>query len=317
MIIKYNCAKLNLYKSKGDKLVMEKSFSSLNVITAMVTAFDSDEKVNYEKTVNLACHLIKNGSDAIIAAGTTGESPTLTHDEELNLLKELKQSIGDKTSIIMGAGSNSTKTAIEMSQKMQANGADALLSVVPYYNKPSQNGIYEHFASIAKCVDIPIILYNIPGRTGVNIQPQTVAKLAGEFKNIKALKQSSPDMDYISELKELVDKDFTIFCGDDSLILPMMSLGATGVISVASHIVGNKLQQMIKEFKLGNINKALEIHLSLFPLFKKLFMAPNPVPVKEALSKMGLIENVLRQPLTKMNDCELKEFYSVAEKYID
>lgn len=296
---------------------MEKSFSTLNVITAMVTAFDLDEKVNYEKTVNLAWHLIKNGSDAIIAAGTTGESPTLTHEEELNLLKELKQSIGDKTTIIMGAGSNSTKTAVEMSQKMQVNGADALLSVVPYYNKPSQNGIYEHFSNVAKSVDIPIILYNIPSRTGVNMQPQTVAKLAGEFKNIKALKQSAPDMDYISELKELVNKDFTIFCGDDSLILPMMSLGATGVISVASHIVGNKLQQMIKEFKEGNMNKALDIHLNLFPLFKKLFMAPNPIPVKEALSKMGLIENVLRKPLMKMNECELKEFYSIIEKYID
>ncbi len=296
---------------------MEKSFSSLNVITAMVTAFDYNESVDYAQTIKLAKYLIENGSDAIIAAGTTGESPTLTHDEELNLLKELKQTIGDKTTIIMGAGSNSTKTAVEMSQKMQENGADALLSVVPYYNKPSQNGMYEHFSSIAKSVDIPIILYNIPGRTGVNMQPQTVAKLAREFKNIKALKQSSPDMDYISELKQFVDKDFTIFCGDDSLILPMMSLGASGVISVASHLVGNKLQQMIKEFKSGNINQALEIHLSLFPLFKKLFMAPNPVPVKEALSKMGLLDNVLRQPLTKMNDVEIKEFYSVVEKYID
>ena len=295
---------------------MEKSFSSLNVITAMVTAFDSDEKVNYEKTVNLAKHLIKNGSDAIIAAGTTGESPTLTHEEELNLLKELKQSVGDKTMVIMGAGSNSTKTAVEMSQKMQDNGADAVLSVVPYYNKPSQDGMYEHFSNIAKSVDIPIILYNIPGRTGVNMQPQTVAKLASEFKNIKALKQSSPDMDYLSEVKQLVDKDFTLFCGDDSLILPMMSLGATGVISVASHLVGNKLQQMIKDFKNGNIDEALKIHLSLFPLFKKLFMAPNPVPVKEALSKMNLIENVLRRPLTKMNEAQLKEFYSVVEKYI-
>ena len=295
---------------------MEKSFSSLNVITAMVTAFDSDEKVNYEKTVNLAKHLIKNGSDAIIAAGTTGESPTLTHEEELNLLKELKQSVGDKTMVIMGSGSNSTKTAVEMSQKMQENGADAVLSVVPYYNKPSQNGMYEHFSIIAKSVDIPIILYNIPGRTGVNMQPQTVAKLASEFKNIKALKQSSPDMDYLSEVKQLVDKDFTLFCGDDSLILPMMSLGATGVISVASHLVGNKLQQMIKDFKNGNIDEALKIHLSLFPLFKKLFMAPNPVPVKEALSKMNLIENVLRRPLTKMNEAQLKEFYSVVEKYI-
>ena len=296
---------------------MEKSFSSLNVITAMVTAFDYNESVDYAQTIKLAKYLIENGSDAIIAAGTTGESPTLTHDEELNLLKELKQTIGDKTTIIMGAGSNSTKTAVTMSQKMQENGADALLSVVPYYNKPSQNGMYEHFSSIAKSVDIPIILYNIPGRTGVNMQPQTVAKLAREFKNIKALKQSSPDMDYISELKQLVDKDFTVFCGDDSLILPMMSLGASGVISVASHLVGNKLQQMIKEFKSGNINRALEIHLSLFPLFKKLFMAPNPVPVKEALSKMGLLDNVLRQPLTKMNDVEIKEFYSVVEKYID
>lgn len=296
---------------------MEKSFSSLNVITAMVTAFDYNESVDYAQTIKLAKYLIENGSDAIIAAGTTGESPTLTHDEELNLLKELKQTIGDKTTIIMGAGSNSTKTAVTMSQKMQENGADALLSVVPYYNKPSQNGMYEHFSSIAKSVDIPIILYNIPGRTGVNMQPQTVAKLAREFKNIKALKQSSPDMDYISELKQLVDKDFTVFCGDDSLILPMMSLGASGVISVASHLVGNKLQQMIKEFKSGNINQALEIHLSLFPLFKKLFMAPNPVPVKEALSKMGLLDNVLRQPLTKMNDVEIKEFYSVVEKYID
>lgn len=286
------------------------------VITAMVTPFDENLQIDYTALGNLVEHLINSGSDAILVAGTTGESPTLTHDEELAMLAFVKEKAAGRVKIVMGAGSNSTLTAVEMSKKVEAAGADAILTVVPYYNKPSQKGMYAHFAAIAEAVNLPIILYNIPGRTGVNMQPETVAKLAKDFPNIVALKQSNSDMDLISDLKSLCPNDFIIYSGDDSLTLPMMSIGVQGVISVASHIVGNDIKSMIKSFNMGDIKVASEKHLKLYPLFKKLFMAPNPVPVKEALSKIGICKNNVRMPLVTLDEQEKAEFYQVLNKYL-
>ena len=295
---------------------MQKIVPNCEVITAMVTPFNEDLEIDYNKVSELALYLCENGSDGLLIAGTTGESPTLTHEEEYELMFCTKAAVGNEAKIIMGAGSNCTKTAVESAQKAQENGADMILSVVPYYNKPSQEGIYQHFATVAKNVDLPIILYNIPGRTGVNMQPQTVINLANDFENIVALKQSCSDLDLLSEIINNCPENFSVFSGDDSLTLPMLSIGAKGVISVASHIVGKQIKEMISSFKNNNSENALKIHKNLFPLFKKLFMLPNPVPVKEALSRMGKIERNVRLPLVEMTMSQQCEFYNILEKYI-
>jgi 4-hydroxy-tetrahydrodipicolinate synthase len=286
------------------------------LITAMITPFNEDLSIDYQSLEKLINHLIETKSDAILVAGTTGETPTLTHEEEAQLFEFVKKVVNKRVKIIMGTGSNCTETAVTSAINAQKAGADAILTVVPYYNKPSQKGMYEHFAAIAKAVTLPIILYNIPGRTGVNMQPATIAKLAKEFKNIVAVKQSNSDLDLISEIKMQCPEDFTIYSGDDSLTLPMMSLGAHGVISVASHVQGKEVKQMISAYKAGNVKEAQKLHLKLYPLFRKLFMAPNPVPVKAALAKMGIIKEYVRKPLVTLDSDEQKELTEVLIKYI-
>ena len=285
------------------------------VITAMITPFRDDLSIDFSALEKLINHLIETGSDAILVAGTTGETPTLTHEEEDNLFAFVKKVVAGRVKIIMGTGSNCTETAVTSAKNAQTAGADAILTVVPYYNKPSQKGMYEHFASIAKSVSLPIILYNIPGRTGVNMQPATIAKLAKEFKNIVAVKQSNGDLDLISDIKSQCPDDFTVYSGDDSLTLPMLSLGAHGVISVASHVQGRKVKQMVQAYKKGNVEEALKLHLHLYPLFRKLFMAPNPVPVKAALAHAGIINEYVRKPLVVLDEDEKKELFSVLSKY--
>lgn len=266
------------------------------VITAIVTPFDKNLEVDYKAVEKLADYLINNGSDAILVAGTTGESPTLTHEEELEILKIVKNTIGNKAKVIMGAGSNSTKTAVETSKKVEKAGADAILSVVPYYNKPSQKGLLEHFGQIAKSTDLPIMLYNIPGRTGIDMEPETIAKLAADYQNIAAVKQSNPNLDLVTEIRIQTPNDFIIFSGDDSLTLPMLAIGAYGVVSVASHIIGKEIKQIITEFKAGNISKAKDIHLKSYPMFKALFTSPNPIPTKAVLAKINLSSELVRCP---------------------
>ena len=287
------------------------------IITAMVTPFDEKRKIDYDALKKLVNHLVNSSTDAILVTGTTGESPTLTHEEEYDLVYVVKEQVAGARKVIMGAGSNSTRTAVDSSKKAQELGADAILSVVPYYNKPNQQGIIEHFSAIARSVDLPIIMYNIPGRTGVNMAPQTAAFLAKEYPNIVALKQSCPDMDAITELRSLCPEDFAIYCGDDSLTLPMLSLGAHGVISVASHVVGDEMKSLIKNFKSGQIKAARNMHQKLYPLFKKLFMAPNPVPVKAVLSKLRLIENYVRRPLVELNEIERGELFDVLNSVLE
>ena len=280
---------------------MSKRYDAGEVITAMVTPFNENREIDYDKVEELAKHLANNGSDGILVAGTTGESPTLTHEEELELLSTVKRAVNGKSKVIMGAGSNSTKTAVEMTKRVEKEGADAVLTVVPYYNKPSQAGMIAHFSAIAESTDLPIILYNIPGRTGVNMAVETVKTLAETYPNIVALKQSFPDMDVITELKNACPEDFTIYSGDDSLTLPMLSLGAEGVISVASHLWGNEIKSMIHNFKACQLHAAKNMHLKLYPIFKKIFMAPNPVPIKAALKKAGIIEEYVRLPLVELS----------------
>ncbi len=284
------------------------------VITAMVTPMEKSGKIDYDRVESLAKYLIENGSDTLLVAGTTGESPTLTNEEEIELVNTVKRAVANKAKIILGAGSNSTESAVEYSKFAQKEEVDAILSVVPYYNKPNQKGMIEHFSAIAESVDLPIIMYNIPSRTGVNMQPQTVAYLAEKYSNIVGLKQSFADMDMVTELKMFCPDDFVIYSGDDSLTLPMLSLGAHGVISVASHVFGNELKSMIRNFKSGDLLAARNMHKKLYPVFKALFTAPNPVPVKSALEYKGIIDSYVRKPLVQLTDEERVTLFKVIDK---
>ncbi len=290
-------------------------FDAGEVITAMATPFNEKLEVDFEAAKKLAKYLADNGSDGILVAGTTGESPTLTHEEELELFKAVKGVVGSKTKIILGAGSNSTETAVKASKAAQAAGVDAVLSVVPYYNKPSQRGLLEHFGTIAKSIDIPIILYNIPGRTGINMLPETIATLAKTYPNITAVKQSNPDLDLVSEIVAKSPDDFIVYSGDDSLTLPMLSLGAWGVISVASHFVGKDIKEMIVKFKSGDVKGAQKKHYGCFPLFKALFTSPNPTPLKAGLENWGVISERVRLPLVTLTTEEKQKLFDVLSNY--
>ena len=284
------------------------------VITAMVTPFNEKREIDYNKAEELARYLISHGSDALLVAGTTGEGPTLTHEEEFELLSTIKRAVANKAKVIMNAGSNSTETAVMSAKWAQKEGVDAILSVVPYYNKPSQKGMIEHFSAVAESVDLPVIIYNIPGRTGVNMLPETVATLTEKYENIVAIKQSFADMDMVTEMKICCPENFSVYSGDDSLTLPMMSLGARGVISVASHIFGTEVKSMIRNYKTGEFLAAVNMHKKLYPVFRKLFMAPNPVPVKAALAHKGIIEDFVRRPLVELSQIEKTDLFMVIDE---
>lgn len=281
------------------------------LLTAMVTPFKSDLSIDFDATKKLVNHLINNGTDTIVVAGTTGESPTLTHEEERELFKHVIKVSNGKHKVILGAGSNSTKTAVESSKEAEKLRADGILSVVPYYNKPSQAGLLEHFGQIAKSTTLPIILYNIPGRTGITMEPKTIAELATKYKNIIACKDSTSNIDLVNQIIELAPKNFLIYSGDDYMTLPLLSIGACGVISVASHIVGNEIKNMINYYFAGKIDLAKEVHHKLAPLFKALFKAPNPTCIKAALEIKGICKADLRPPLVKLNEKELNELKQV------
>jgi 4-hydroxy-tetrahydrodipicolinate synthase len=268
------------------------------VITAMVTPFTQEGKVDYTIAEQLAEHLVAHGSDGLVLCGTTGESPTLTWDEEYQLFRVVKQTIAGRAKILAGTGSNSTHESIEATRKAATLGLDGSLQVVPYYNKPPQDGLYEHFKAIANAVpDLPIMLYNVPGRTGQTLLPETIARLA-ELPNIVSLKDAGGNLDQTSQVRRLTPPEFSIYSGDDSLTLPMLAVGAVGVVSVASHIAGDLLKQMIGLFFEGHPQSATEIHLKLMPLFKSLFATTSPIPVKAALRLLGWSVGTTRLPLS-------------------
>jgi len=267
------------------------------VLTAMITPFKEDGSVNYAVAEQLAVHLADRGTDSLVVCGTTGESPTMTWDEEYELFQVVQKAVAGKALVIAGAGSNSTKEAIVATQKAAKLGLDGCLQVVPYYNKPPQEGLYNHFRAIAQSApELPIMLYNIPGRTGQNMLPETVARLA-EIPNIVAVKEASGNLDQASQIRCLTSPEFAIYSGDDSLTLPMLAVGGSGVVSVASHLVGEQLQQMIKAFEAGQVQVATQIHLQLFDLFKALFLTTNPILVKTALKLQGWDVGSTRPPL--------------------
>ena len=299
-------------------MTFNKSFPPFgNILTAMVTPFKKDGKVDYELAVRLANHIIENGSDGIVLCGTTGESPTLTWDEQHQLFVVIRNSLQSKAKILIGTGSNSTSEAVEATQKAFESGADGALVVVPYYNKPPQDGLYEHFKDVANAAPkLPIMLYNIPGRTGSNLLPKTVKKLM-EFPNIVSIKAASGRIEEVTELRAECGSEFAIYSGDDSLLLPMLSVGAVGVVSVASHIVGLQLKDMISNFQNGNVLKALDIHERLQPLFKALFETTNPIPIKAALEQLGWEVGPPRPPLVKLNDDKTQKLSILINKLFE
>jgi 4-hydroxy-tetrahydrodipicolinate synthase len=270
------------------------------VITAMITPFDLEGKVDFAAVERLTEHLIANGSDSLVVCGTTGESPTLSWNEEYELFQVVQKTASGRAKVIAGTGSNSTSEAIAATVKAAKLGLDGSLQVTPYYNKPPQEGLYQHFTAIANSVpDLPIILYNVPSRTGCRLESITVERLALSSKtpNIVAIKEATGDLDLASQIRCNTASEFTIYSGDDSLTLPLLAIGAKGVISVASHLVGKQIQAMIQAFGSGNTQLAIEIHLQLFPLFKALFQTTNPIPLKTALKMLNLDTGILRSPL--------------------
>lgn len=273
------------------------------LITAMITPFDDKLQVNYAKAAEVAEYLAKNGTEGIVVAGTTGESPVLSDEEKLRLFATVKEQVGSRVSVWAGTGSNNTQHSVELSREAEQLGVDGVLLVGPYYNKPSQEGLYQHFRAIAEAINIPAMVYNIPSRTSSNILPETMARLA-QIDNIVALKESSGDMNQVSQLAYLLPEGMKVYSGDDSLTLPMMALGAYGVVSVASHLVGKDIQRMITAFNNGDTREATRIHLALFPIFKGLFITTNPVPLKEAMNILGMEVGGLRLPLTRASQQE-------------
>ncbi|NLO96002.1 MAG: 4-hydroxy-tetrahydrodipicolinate synthase [Firmicutes bacterium] len=280
------------------------------VLTAMITPMNKDCSVNYPAAVELAQKLGENGSDGVVLSGTTGESPTLSFEEKVKLFSTVTDALGGQMTIIAGTGSNNTQDSIALTKAAEKAGVDGIMLVTPYYNKPSQEGLYQHFKTVAEQTSLPVMLYNVPGRTGVNILPETVARLA-EIDNIVAIKEASGNLEQVSVLKTMVPEDFLIYSGDDALTLPILAVGGAGVVSVASHLVGREIKSMISAFLAGRVGDALEIHLKLMPLFKAMFITTNPVPVKRALEFVGVDTGPLRLPLVDLTEQEAQKIKEV------
>ncbi len=268
------------------------------VYTALVTPFTNGE-IDYAKLRELVELQIAGGVDGIVPVGTTGESPTLTFDEHQKLIDEVIKTADKRCTIIAGTGANSTAEAIELTKHAKAAGADASLQVTPYYNKPTQEGLYRHFSTVADETGLPIVLYNVPGRSGVPIAADTVARLS-KNANIVAVKEAAGSAERVSQILDLCD--ITVLSGDDALTLPMMAVGAKGIISVASNIIPAEMKAMVDAFAAGNIQKALELHMKYYCLFRDQFIETNPIPIKTALAMAGIVNEEFRLPLCEMAD---------------
>lgn len=271
------------------------------LLTAMVTPFNKEGVVDYEQAKKLALALLNSGSEGLVVVGTTGESPTLIREEELRLFAEVKSAVGEQGTIIAGTGSNSTAEAVEATKEAEKIGVDACLLVVPYYNKPTQEGLYQHFKTIADSTSLPCILYNVPSRTVTSLSADTVIKLS-RIDNIIGVKEASGNLGQISKIISQAREDFLVWSGNDSDTLPILALGGYGVISVASHLVGDQIKEMIDSFTSGKMEKAASIHRRLLPLIDALFVISNPIPVKYALNHIGFYVGKPRLPLTEPDE---------------
>ena len=275
-----------------------------DLLTAMVTPFNEDGEVDYQTAKNLAIKLVENGSDGLVIAGTTGESPTLTTEEKLTLFSTIVEAVGGKATVIAGTGTNNTKATVEFTKEAERTGVDGILLVSPYYNKPPQERLYQHFKKVAEATTLPVMVYNIPGRTGINITTATMSRLA-EIDNIVALKESTGNLEQAAEMVRVLPKDFLVYSGDDNMTLPILSVGGAGVVSVASHLVGRRMKTMIEAYKAGEVVEATKLHQELLPLFRVLFITANPIMVKAALNMLGLPVGTTRLPLVGPQPDEL------------
>ncbi|WP_019152733.1 4-hydroxy-tetrahydrodipicolinate synthase [Robertmurraya massiliosenegalensis] len=273
------------------------------VSTAMVTPFDNKGHIDFAKTTQLIHYLIENGTDSLVVAGTTGESPTLTKEEKIALFQHVVKVVDKRIPVIAGTGSNNTYASIDLTKKAEQMGVDGIMVVAPYYNKPNQEGLYQHFKEIAESTTLPVMVYNIPSRSVVNILPDTIIRLA-EVPNIVAVKEASGDLNAMTKIIANTSDDFFLYSGDDGIALPVLSIGGTGVVSVASHIIGNEMQEMVQAFLNGDTKEAAKLHQSLLPMMEGLFKAPSPVPVKTALQLKGLNVGSVRLPLVPLTEQE-------------
>ena len=286
------------------------------LLTAMVTPFNADGSVNYEKAADLAEWLINNGSDGLVVAGSTGEAATMSAEEKLELFRVVVNRINKRVPVIAGTGSNNTADSVKMTKMAEAMGVDGALIVGPYYNKPAQEGFYQHFAAVAQSTGLPIIVYNVPGRTASNISPAIVARLAADFENIVAIKEAAGNVAQVAELYSVLPEEFTIYSGDDGLILPFMSVGATGLISVLSNIGGGILQDVMQAYEDGRVREAAKLNARMVPLANAMFIETNPIPVKAAVTLVtGIDAGQPRLPLTPMEPANKAKMVAVLQEY--
>ena len=286
------------------------------LLTAMVTPFNADGSVNYEKAADLAEWLINNGSDGLVVAGSTGEAATMSAEEKLELFRVVVNRINKRVPVIAGTGSNNTADSVKMTKMAEAMGVDGALIVGPYYNKPTQEGFYQHFAAVAQSTGLPIIVYNVPGRTASNISPAIVARLAADFENIVAIKEAAGNVAQVAELSSVLPEEFTIYSGDDGLILPFMSVGATGLISVLSNIGGGILQDVMQAYEDGRVREAAKLNARMVPLANAMFIETNPIPVKAAVTLVtGIDAGQPRLPLTPMEPANKAKMVAVLQEY--
>lgn len=273
------------------------------VSTAMVTPFDHKGNIDFAKTTKLVNYLIENGTDSLVVAGTTGESPTLSTEEKLALFRHVVEAAAGRVPVVAGTGSNNTHSSIELTEKAEETGVDAIMLVAPYYNKPNQEGLYQHFKAVAESTSLPVMLYNVPGRAVTKIAAETIVKLS-KLPNVVAVKEASGDLDAMTEIIANTDENFALYSGDDALALPVLAIGGTGVVSVASHVIGNEMQQMIADFEKGDVAQAAKAHQKLLPIMNAMFAAPSPTPVKTALQLKGLDVGSVRLPLVPLSEQE-------------
>ena len=286
------------------------------LLTAMVTPFNADGSVNYEKAADLAEWLINNGSDGLVVAGSTGEAATMSAEEKLELFRVVVNRINKRVPVIAGTGSNNTADSVKMTKMAEAMGVDGALIVGPYYNKPTQEGFYQHFAAVAQSTGLPIIVYNVPGRRASNISPAIVARLAADFENIVAIIEAAGNVAQVAELYSVLPDEFTIYSGDDGLILPFMSVGATGLISVLSNIGGGILQDVMQAYEDGRVREAAKLNARMVPLANAMFIETNPIPVKAAVTLVtGIDAGQPRLPLTPMEPANKAKMVAVLQEY--
>lgn len=284
------------------------------LLTAMITPMTNSGTIDWPSVDSVLEHLIGAGTDSIVVAGTTGESPTLTHGEKLELIRYVVQKAEGRVRVIAGSGSNDTASSAQLTQEAEEAGADGVMLVVPYYNKPTQEGLYQHFKTVAQSTSLPVMLYNIPGRSGVNMSVDTMVRLTHDVDNITSIKESSGDLVQVMELVERKREDVAVYSGMDELTVPYLSAGGAGVVSVASHVVGEEMKEMVDSFLRGNVDRAGQIQRRLVPLIQALFMTSSPAPLKYALSLMKICGDSVRLPLVSLKPSEKDHMHSLLRR---